>query len=79
MDKISRKWEKPSRKALLEFGKSLNQGCPVCQADEMSIDCDRPENQDGVVNQTCSCRNCGSSWCECFYRGDITEVNLNDD
>lgn len=72
-------FKKPTRRALLKFARSNLQGCPVCKASETVVDADRPENQDGTVVQACSCRACGSSWCECFYRGDITEVEVGSD
>lgn len=68
--------KKPTAKQLEKFAKSGAQGCPVCKAGEHYISVTPPENEDGVVIQCAECTVCHSTWNECFYRGDISELEL---
>lgn len=69
----------PTEKQLTRWAKSGKQGCPVCKADVDEVVCQPPTNEDGVVIQCCECKRCSSTWNECFYRGDISDVQITPD
>lgn len=69
----------PTDKQLVRWAKSGEQGCPVCKADQSFVGCQPPTNEDGVVIQCCECTRCSSTWNECFYRGDISDVQITPD